>query len=92
MLLKLLLSVNLFSYSLIARMTATPDKFSLHADVPTHVWNFFQKWYSRTGVERPNSVLQGEFLSYAAWWNDWYGDDDDGDDGDDDDDDDEEDR
>jgi hypothetical protein len=75
--------VNSFSYSLIAKMTATPDKFSLHADVPTEVWNLFQKWYSRTGVERPNNVLQGEFQSYTAWWIDWYGADDDDDDDDD---------
>jgi hypothetical protein len=81
--------VNSFSYSLIAKMTASPDKFSLHADAPAHVWNLFQKWYSRTGVERPNNVLQGEFQSYATWWNDWYSADDDEDEDDDDSDDDE---
>lgn len=77
-----------FSYCLLAKMTATPDKFCLHADVPNHAWNFFQKWYSRTGAERPNNILQGEFQSYSEWWNDWYGEDEDEDrDGDDDEDD-----
>jgi hypothetical protein len=72
-LLTLLLNVNVSSYSLIAKMTAASDKFSIHDDVPGHVWSFFQKWYSRSGVERTNNVLQGEFQSYAEWWSDWYG-------------------
>jgi hypothetical protein len=37
-------------------------------------------------VERSNNVLQGEFQSYAEWWNDWYGEGVDDDDDDDDDD------
>jgi hypothetical protein len=72
-LLTLLLNVNVSSYSLIAKMTAASDKFRIHEDVPGHVWNFFQKWYSRSGEERTNNVLQGEFQDYVGWWSDWYG-------------------
>ena len=68
---------NFAIYCLLAKMINTPDKFSLHSDVAAHVWNFFQKWYSFTGVERPNTILQGEFQNYTEWWHDWYGEDDD---------------
>ncbi|OCL07945.1 hypothetical protein AOQ84DRAFT_50323 [Glonium stellatum] len=65
-----------WNYNLIRLMTLASDKFSLHVDVPNHVWNVFGKWYSRTGAERPNSILQGEFQNYAEWYEDWYGEDD----------------
>lgn len=59
------------------KIAKTPAKFSLPAGAPNDVWNFFQKWYSHSGEERPNNVLKGEFQSYADWWNDWYGEDED---------------
>lgn len=59
-------------------MTSASNKFSLHADVPNHVWGLFGKWYSRTGVERTNNILPGELQSYADWYEDWYGKDDKG--------------
>lgn len=61
-------------------MTSNPDRFRLHEHVPNHVWNVFTKWYSRTGAERPNNILQGEFQDYADWYEDWYGEDEEDDD------------
>jgi hypothetical protein len=54
-------------------MTEDTNGFSLHAEVPKHVWGVFSKWYSRIGAERANQpILQGEFQGYAEWWNGWF--------------------
>lgn len=61
------------SYVLLSKIANDTSRFSLHPDVPAHAWGVFGKWYSRTGAERPNDPpRQGQFQSYAEWWNDWF--------------------
>jgi len=48
-------------------------RFSLHLSVPDHVWNVLGKWYSTSGAERSNNpIRQGDFQTYADWWNDRF--------------------
>lgn len=54
---------NVSRYSFTAKTTATPDKFSLHVVTTTHAWNLSQILCSRTGSDRTDNVLEGEFLT-----------------------------
>lgn len=61
------------SYMLLRQMASDTNRFPLHPAVPDYIWSVFSKWYSLTGAERPNSILQGTFQTHKEWLNGWLG-------------------